>query len=85
MHLETLLQTENKALVSLMHINNEIGNILDIERVANLCKANHVLFHSDAVQSIGHYKMDLQALQIDFLVASAHKFHGPQGRRVCVY
>lgn len=79
LHLETLLQTENSALVSLMHINNEIGNILDIERVANLCKANNVLFHSDAVQSVGHFKMDLQALQIDFLAASAHKFHGPKG------
>ncbi|WP_303315494.1 cysteine desulfurase family protein [Flavivirga abyssicola] len=78
-HLETLIQTENKTLVSLMHINNEIGNILDIEHVANLCKANDALFHTDAVQSIGHYKMDLQALQIDFLAASAHKFHGPKG------
>ncbi|TGV03308.1 cysteine desulfurase family protein [Flavivirga rizhaonensis] len=78
-HLETLIQTENKTLVSLMHINNEIGNILDIKRVANLCKANDALFHTDAVQSIGHYKMDLQELQIDFLAASAHKFHGPKG------
>ncbi|GAA3590362.1 cysteine desulfurase family protein [Flavivirga amylovorans] len=78
-HLETLLQTEKKTLVSLMLINNEIGNILDIEHVTNLCKANNALFHSDAVQSIGHYEMDLQALQIDFLAASAHKFHGPKG------
>ncbi|MDO5981326.1 cysteine desulfurase family protein [Flavivirga spongiicola] len=79
LHLEALLQTESKTLVSLMHINNEIGNILDIERVANLCKANHVLFHSDAVQSVGHYKIDLQEVQVDFLAASAHKFHGPKG------
>ncbi len=77
--LETLLQTESKTLVSLMHINNEIGNVLDMERVANLCKASHALFHSDAVQSVGHYEMDLQALPIDFLAASAHKFHGPKG------
>ncbi|NMH86074.1 cysteine desulfurase family protein [Flavivirga algicola] len=78
-HLETLLQSENKTLVSLMHINNEIGNILDINRVAKLCKTHHALFHSDAVQSVGHYEMDLQALSIDFLAASAHKFHGPKG------
>ena len=79
LHLEALLQTESKTLVSLMHINNEIGNILDAERVANLCKVNNALFHSDAVQSVGHYKIDLQDLQIDFLAASAHKFHGPKG------
>ncbi|MDO5971842.1 cysteine desulfurase family protein [Flavivirga aquimarina] len=79
LHLETLLQAKGKALVSLMHINNEIGNILDIQHVANLCKANNALFHSDAVQSIGHYNMDLQEIQVDFLAASAHKFHGPKG------
>ncbi|GAA3652059.1 cysteine desulfurase family protein [Flavivirga jejuensis] len=79
LHLETLLQTENKTLVSLMHVNNEIGNILDMQRVSNLCQVNKTLFHSDAVQSIGHYKMDLQEIPIDFMVASAHKFHGPKG------
>ena len=78
-HFESLLQTTEKTLVSLMHINNEIGNLLDIKRVADLCKANEVLFHSDAVQSVGHYKMDLQEIPIDFLAASAHKFHGPKG------
>ena len=78
-HLETLLQTDKKTLVSLMHVNNEIGNILNIKKVADLCKANNTLFHSDAVQSIGHYKMDLQDIQVDFLAASAHKFHGPKG------
>lgn len=79
LHLETLLQTEQKTLVSLMHINNEIGNILDIKRVAMLCKANKTLFHSDAVQSVGHYNIDLQDIQVDFLVGAAHKFHGPKG------
>ncbi|MFI1771488.1 cysteine desulfurase family protein [Thalassobellus citreus] len=79
LHLETLLQTEEKTLVSLMHINNEIGNMLDIKRVANLCKDNGALFHTDAVQSVGHYKMDLQDIQVDFLAAAAHKFHGPKG------
>ena len=78
-HLETLLQKEEKSLVSLMHVNNEIGNILDIEKVASLCKAYKALFHTDAVQSVGHYTLDLQDIQIDFLAASAHKFHGPKG------
>ncbi|WNH12043.1 cysteine desulfurase family protein [Thalassobellus suaedae] len=79
LHLETLLQKEEKTLVSLMHINNEIGNVLDIKRVGDLCQANNALFHSDAVQSVGHYKIDLQEVQVDFLAASAHKFHGPKG------
>ena len=79
LHLETLLQSEEKTLVSLMHINNEIGNVLDLKQVANLCKANNALFHSDAVQSVGHYNLDLQDIPIDFLAAAAHKFHGPKG------
>tara|TARA_R110000868_G_scaffold358814_4_gene620573 strand:- start:5000 stop:6142 length:1143 start_codon:yes stop_codon:yes gene_type:complete len=78
-HLEELLKNTKKTLVSLMHVNNEIGNILDIKQVANLCKANGALFHSDTVQSVGHYALDLQEIPIDFLAASAHKFHGPKG------
>lgn len=78
-HLEALLQSERKQLVSLMHINNEIGNKLDLSLVANLCKTNHALFHSDTVQSVGHYKLDLQSVPVDFIAASAHKFHGPKG------
>ncbi len=77
--LERLLQSQNKKLVSLMHINNEIGNKLDLKKVAELCKSNHTLFHSDTVQSVGHYELDLQAIPIDFIAASAHKFHGPKG------
>ncbi len=77
--LERLLQSPNKKLVSLMHINNEIGNKLDLKKVADLCKSHHTLFHSDTVQSVGHYHLDLQAIPIDFLAASAHKFHGPKG------
>ncbi|MCL4125890.1 UNVERIFIED_CONTAM: hypothetical protein GTU68_023570 [Idotea baltica] len=77
--LEMLLQTSNKVLVSLMHVNNEIGNVLDLKHVAHLCRANKALFHTDAVQSIGHYKLDLQDIQVDYLAASAHKFHGPKG------
>ncbi|MDH7912725.1 cysteine desulfurase family protein [Winogradskyella sp. SYSU M77433] len=82
-HLEGLLSVSNKTLVSLMHVNNEIGNVLDIERIAKLCKENNALFHSDSVQSIGHYKIDLSQIPIDFLAASAHKFHGPKGVGFC--
>ncbi len=82
-HLESVLQNSEKAIVSLMHVNNEIGNILDIERVAKLCKGNEALFHSDCVQSVGHYKLDLQNIPIDFFAASAHKFHGPKGVGFC--
>ncbi|MCH1548032.1 MAG: cysteine desulfurase [Flavobacteriaceae bacterium] len=78
--LENLLKNSNeKTLVSLMHINNEIGNILNLEVVSNLCDKYDALFHSDTVQSVGHYNLDLQKIKIDFLVASAHKFHGPKG------
>lgn len=82
-HLEQLLKASKKAVVSLMHINNEIGNILDLSRVAQLCKTHNALFHSDCVQSIGHYDFDLKEIPIDFLAASAHKFHGPKGVGFC--
>jgi cysteine desulfurase len=62
-----------------MYINNEIGNILPIDKVCELCKSYNALFHSDTVQAIGHYKIDLQKTPVDFIVASAHKFHGPKG------
>ena len=79
-HLETLLQESSvKTLVSLMHINNEVGTILDLPAVAALCKQHQALFHSDTVQSVGHYHLDLQEVPADFIVASAHKFHGPKG------
>lgn len=79
-HLESLLKkSDSKKLVSLMHVNNEIGNILDIGTVGELCKANNALFHSDTVQSIGHYPWDVQNVNIDFMTAAAHKFHGPKG------
>lgn len=77
--LEILLAQDKKTLVSLMHVNNEIGTILNLEKVALLCKNNNAYFHTDTVQSIGKTKIDLQELPIDFLVASAHKFHGPKG------
>ncbi len=78
-HLEVLLTSPKKTLVSLMHINNEIGTIMDLQKVADLCLGNDALFHSDTVQTIGHYSLDLQDITIDFLAASAHKFHGPKG------
>jgi cysteine desulfurase len=80
LHLETLLTvSKEKTLVSFMMINNEIGNLLPINKIVDLCKKNNALFHSDTVQAIGHYKIDLQATMVDFIVASAHKFHGPKG------
>lgn len=80
LHLEKLLKASKvKTLVSLMMINNEIGNLLSVHEIANVCKLNNALFHSDTVQVIGHYKIDLQTTMIDFMVASAHKFHGPKG------
>lgn len=79
-HLEWLLQGDDtKKLVSLMHVNNEIGNKIDIDEVARICKENNALFHSDAVQSIGHWEWDTQKTAVDFLAAAAHKFHGPKG------
>jgi cysteine desulfurase len=74
-----LLSQETKTLVSLMHVNNETGTVLDLERVGRICKQYNVLFHSDTVQSLGKTEIDLQAIPIDFIVASAHKFHGPKG------
>ena len=72
------INTEPK-LVTLMYINNEIGNILDINSVSNLCQKYNALFHSDAVQAVGHYPIDLKSLKIDFLSSAGHKFHGPKG------
>ena len=80
-HLKNLLEqyTEKKVLVSLMHLNNEIGNILPLKEVGTLCKEKGAYFHSDTVQSVGHYPIDLQEIPVDFITASAHKFHGPKG------
>jgi len=74
-----LAADDSKKLVSLMHINNEIGTILDLERVSNLCITHDALFHTDAVQGVGHYAINLEEIAIDFLSAAAHKFHGPKG------
>lgn len=78
-HLEELLKEHPKALVSLMHANNEIGNLLDIRRVGELSKAHGAFFHSDTVQTMGHYRHNMKELYVCGMTAGAHKFHGPKG------
>ena len=78
-HLSNLLSDEKKTIVSLMHVNNETGTVLDLERAGVICKQYNALFHSDTVQSVGKTEIDLQKTPADFILASAHKFHGPKG------
>ncbi|HAN65756.1 MAG TPA: cysteine desulfurase [Chitinophagaceae bacterium] len=79
-HLEKLLaESKHRVLVSLMHANNEIGNILDIMSVGNLCKKYKAFFHSDTVQTVGHFPINLRETPVHFITGSAHKFHGPKG------
>lgn len=77
--LEALLKDQPRSLVSIMHANNEIGNINDIQSVATICKEYDAIFHSDTVQTICHYPIDLQAIPVAAIAGSAHKFHGPKG------
>lgn len=78
--LEKLLKSsDKKTLVTLMHANNEIGNLIDLKKVAQLCKENNALFHSDTVQSMAHMDLDFSDIPVDFASCSAHKFHGPKG------
>lgn len=78
--LEDLLRkSDKKTLVTLMHANNEIGNLIDIKKVAQICKENNALFHSDTVQSMAHMELDFSDIPVDFASCSAHKFHGPKG------
>ena len=85
-HLDTLLEDQTyKSLVSLMLVNNEIGNILDVDSIIEICQRNDALFHSDTVQGIAHVPIDLQKTPIDFIAASAHKFHGPKGVGFAVF
>lgn len=77
--LKKLLEENERSLVSLMHANNEIGNILDINEVSLICSYYDAIFHSDTVQSICHYPINLQELKVHYITASAHKFHGPKG------
>lgn len=76
---EVLASSDEKTLVSIMHGNNEIGNLINLDAVAAVCKKHNALFHSDTVQTIGHFKLDLKKTPLDFATCSAHKFHGPKG------
>lgn len=79
-HLETLLaESKEKTLVTLMHANNEIGNLLDVKSVGELCKKYDAIFHCDMVQTIGHYPINLHDIHIHFASSAGHKFHGPKG------
>ncbi len=78
-HLESLLAENKPTLVSLMHANNEIATLIPLQRVSELCRKYNALFHSDTVQTMGHYAFDLKAVSIDFITCAAHKFHGPKG------
>jgi cysteine desulfurase len=78
-HLEELLRNNSRSLVTLMHANNEIGNLLPLQQVGELCKQYDAIFHSDTVQTMGHYKHDMQQLHVHFITGAAHKFHGPKG------
>jgi cysteine desulfurase len=77
--LENLLKNNSRSLVSLMHANNEIGTLLPINKVGELCQKYDALFHSDTVQTMGHYPMDLKEIPVHFITCAAHKFHGPKG------
>ncbi|HEY8387355.1 MAG TPA: cysteine desulfurase family protein [Parasegetibacter sp.] len=74
-----LAESEEKCLVTLMHANNEIGNLLDIHAVGSLCKMYSAIFHSDTVQTVGHYPFDLRNTPVHFITGAGHKFHGPKG------
>ena len=78
-HLEALLKEHDHALVSLMHANNEIGNLLDIQQVSEFAEKYNAYFHSDTVQAVGHYRHDLRKVRVHGMTAAAHKFHGPKG------
>ena len=78
--LENLLaESEEKCLVTLMHANNEIGNMIDLHTVGNLCKKYQAIFHSDTVQTVGHFPFDLRNTPVHFITGAGHKFHGPKG------
>ncbi|MDP1803165.1 MAG: cysteine desulfurase family protein [Bacteroidota bacterium] len=77
--LEELLKNNSRSLVSLMHANNELGTLLPLKEVGELCEKYNAIFHSDTVQTMGHYKMDLRDIKVHFVTCAAHKFHGPKG------
>ena len=78
-HLEELLKSNDRSLVSLMHGNNEIGNLLPLKSVSDICEKYNAIFHSDTVQTMAHYPFDLQKVNVHFITCAAHKYHGPKG------
>ena len=78
-HLKELLESNPRTFVSIMHANNEIGTIQNIKEIGDICKKHNAIFHSDTVQTMAHFPFDMQKLNVDFMAASAHKFHGPKG------
>ena len=79
-HLDELLQNApGKSLVTLMHANNEIGNMIDLHEVGNICKKHNAIFHSDTVQTVGHFPFNLRETPVHFITGAGHKFHGPKG------
>ncbi len=78
-NLEALLSSNDKSLVSLMHANNEIGNLLPLKKVGDLCEKYNAIFHCDTTQTMAHYKLDLQGVNVHMVNGAAHKFHGPKG------
>lgn len=78
-HLEELLANNERSFVSLMHANNEIGNLIDLEKVGDICEKYNAIFHCDTVQTMGHYRHDLSKLKVHFITCAAHKLHGPKG------
>jgi len=78
-HLEDTISKNSKSLVTLMHGNNEIGNINDLKTISKICEKYDTIFHSDTVQTVGHYHIDLNEINMQGIVGSAHKFHGPKG------
>lgn len=77
--LESLLKKNSNSVVSLMHGNNEIGNINNLKQLSKVCEQHRVILHSDTVQTVGHYPINLNEIEIHGIVGSAHKFHGPKG------
>jgi cysteine desulfurase len=78
-HLEELLANNERSFVSLMHANNELGNLIDLEKIGDICEKYNAIFHSDTVQTLGHYAHDLSKLKVHFITCAAHKLHGPKG------
>ncbi len=76
---DLLSSSDKKTLVSLMHANNEVGTVMNMEKISQICQTHNALFHSDTVQTMGHFPIDVEATKINFLTGAAHKFHGPKG------